>query len=74
MIFSHTKSLGSMHVEGNLCVFIHYNGWYVMFIMAYITLKCGNLTIANGENTSFIFVWEEALGDRLKCLQRLDPS
>jgi hypothetical protein len=45
-----------------------------MFIVAYITLKCGNLTIAKGENTSFIFVWEEAFGDRLKCLQRLDPS
>jgi hypothetical protein len=34
-----------------------------MFIVAYITLKCDNLTIANGENTSFFFAWEEAFGE-----------
>jgi hypothetical protein len=73
--FFHTqKALARCMWKVNLCVFIHYNGWCVMFIVAYITLKCGNLTIAKGENTSFIFVWEEAFGDRLKCLQRLDPS
>jgi hypothetical protein len=36
--FSH-KSCNSWHMWGKLCGFIHYNVHYVMFIVAYITLK-----------------------------------
>jgi hypothetical protein len=32
-----------------------------MFIVAYITLKCDNLTIANGENTSFFLFGKRLL-------------
>jgi hypothetical protein len=37
--FLHTKSCNSWHVWGKLFGFIHYNIQYVVFIVAYITLK-----------------------------------